>query len=98
LYSKAENHKDAPTGIIKLADVSDVTPSGATKFALKLGSGELHFEAPPTERDNWVFTIKAKIAEAKTASEAITESDGYKVALEKLSTLQMVPRQTVVQN
>lgn len=84
-YAKDEGHKEAPHGIIKLADVADVTSSGANKFVLKLASGDLHFEAPAAERDSWVFTLKTKVAEAKDADEAITSSEGYIAVLEKLS-------------
>ncbi|KAI5776758.1 Pleckstrin homology domain-containing protein [Geopyxis carbonaria] len=82
-YSKEESHKDSPHGIIKLADVSDVVPSAASKFVLKISTGDLHFEAPASERDSWVFTLKGKVAEAKTSEQAILESEGYKTALEK---------------
>lgn len=85
LYSKDESNK-VPHGIIKLADVTDVLSVGATKFVLKqTPHGELHFEAPAQERDSWVFTLKSKIADAKAADEAITESEEYKAALEKFS-------------
>lgn len=85
-HCKDETHK-VPHGIIKLADVTEVTESGSNKFVLKLASGDpLHFEAPAAERDSWVHTLKSKIAEAKAAADDITESDGYKAALEKLST------------
>lgn len=83
-YSKDEGHKH-PHGIIKLSDVTEVTESGSNKFVLKLSTGDLHFEAPPAERDSWVFTLKTKIAEAKATAEEVHESEGYKAALEKLS-------------
>lgn len=73
-----------PHGVIKLADVIEVTESGTNKFVLKLASGDLHFEAP-TERGSWVHTLRSKITEAKAAADDIVESDGYKAALEKLS-------------
>jgi len=82
-YSKDEGHKH-PHGIIKLSDVTEVTESGSNKFVLKLSTGDLHFEAPPAERDSWVFTLRTKIAEAKTTAEEVHESEGYKAALEKL--------------
>lgn len=68
-----------------MADVTEVTESGSNKFVLKSTSGDLHFEAPPIERNNWVFTLKSKIVEAKAAEEEITASEGYKAVLEKLS-------------
>jgi hypothetical protein len=82
-YSKDEANK-VPHGVIKLADVTEVTETGTNKFVLKLSTGDLHFEAPATERDSWVFTLKTKIAEAKASAEEVTESDAYKAALEKL--------------
>lgn len=84
-YSKDEGHKDAPHGIVKLADVSDVVPVGATKFVLKLTAGELQFEAPAADRDNWIYTLKTKVEEAKASETAVTESEGYKAAVEKFS-------------
>lgn len=83
-YSKDESDK-TPHGIIKLADVTEVTGTGSNKFVLKLSTGDLHFEAPAVERDNWVFTLKAKIAEAKSTIEEVTKSEAYDLALEKLS-------------
>ncbi|KAF8542098.1 Pleckstrin homology domain-containing protein [Trichophaea hybrida] len=83
-YSKDEAHK-VPHGVIKLADVTEVTESGSNKFVLKLSSGDLHFEAPAAERDSWVFTLKSKIAEAKASDAEITESETYKTNLEKFS-------------
>ncbi|PWW77052.1 hypothetical protein C7212DRAFT_188431 [Tuber magnatum] len=83
LYSKAE--RQSPHGIIKLADVTEVTSVGATKFVLKIPSGgDLHFESPG-DRDNWVFTLKHKITEAKEIVDEIVNSEGYKAALEKLT-------------
>lgn len=83
-YSKEESQKDIPHGIIKLAEVSDVVSNAANKFVLRIPTGDLHFEAPPTERDSWVFTLKGKVADAKASEEAIVESEVYKAALEKL--------------
>lgn len=84
-YSKDETHKDAVHGIIKLADVTEVTSAGSTKFSLKLASSELQFEAPAADRDNWVFSLNAKVEEAKANVESVTESEGYKATLEKLT-------------
>ncbi|PUU82339.1 Pleckstrin homology domain-domain-containing protein [Tuber borchii] len=82
LYSKAEGQ--SPHGIIKLADVTEVTSVGAAKFVLKIpNGGDLHFESPG-ERDSWVFTLRHKITEAKAIEEEIVSSDGYKATLEKL--------------
>lgn len=84
-YTKDESRKDLPHGIIKLADVTEIVESGTKQFVLKLPTGDLQFEASPTERDNWVFTLKAKIEEAKASAESVTESDAYRTVLEKLS-------------
>ncbi|KAI5819703.1 Pleckstrin homology domain-containing protein [Pyronema omphalodes] len=83
-YSKDEANKQ-PHGIIKLADVTEVTESGANKFVLKMSSGDLHFEALASERDSWVFTLKAKIAEAKATVDEVLESEGYKATIERLT-------------
>ncbi|CAZ82137.1 unnamed protein product [Tuber melanosporum] len=83
LYSKAEGQ--SPHGIIKLADVTEVTSLGAAKFVLKIPHGnDLHFESPG-ERDSWVFTLKHKITEAKAIEEEIVSSEGYKSTLARLS-------------
>ncbi|RPB03173.1 hypothetical protein L873DRAFT_1833925 [Choiromyces venosus 120613-1] len=82
LYSKAEGQ--SPHGIIKLADATEVTPDGATKFVLKTPTGDLHFESL-VERDNWVFTLNHKITEAKAIDEEIVNSEGYKATLERLT-------------
>ncbi|TGZ76285.1 hypothetical protein EX30DRAFT_258449 [Ascodesmis nigricans] len=82
-YSKHESHKDAPHGIVKLADVTEVVPVGVNRFVLKLSGGELQFEAPPADRDNWVYTLNQKVEEAKAADKDIVESEGYKEALER---------------
>ncbi|CUS08692.1 unnamed protein product [Tuber aestivum] len=82
LYCKAEGQ--SPHGIIKLADVTEVTSAGAAKFVLKIpNGGDLHFESPG-ERDSWVFTLKHKITEAKAIEEEIVSSEGYKTTLERL--------------
>ncbi|KAF8440129.1 Pleckstrin homology domain-containing protein [Terfezia claveryi] len=85
-FAKTDAQKAHPIGIIKLADVVDVTPSGANKFALKLTNDVWNFGAQTTaDRDSWVQTIKARVSEAKEVVEAITSSDGYKATLEKFS-------------
>jgi hypothetical protein len=84
LYSKTEGQK-VPHGIIKLADVTDVVASGNSKFILKLASTDLHLESTASERDSWVFTINHKIAEAKAIADEITNSEGYKASLGKLT-------------
>lgn len=85
-FAKTEAQKAHPIGIIKLADVVDVTSSGTNKFALKLTNDVWNFESKThAERNSWVHTIKAKVTEAKESVEAITSSDGYKATLEKFS-------------
>ncbi|KAF8474690.1 Pleckstrin homology domain-containing protein [Kalaharituber pfeilii] len=85
-YTKSETQKANPIGIIKLADVVDVTASGNNKFALKLQNDVWNFEAAaPADRDSWVDTIKGKVTEAKEGVETITSSEGYKSTLDKFS-------------
>ncbi|KAF8418022.1 Pleckstrin homology domain-containing protein [Tirmania nivea] len=85
-FAKTDAQKAHPIGIIKLADVVDVTSSGTNKFALKLTNDVWNFGSHTTaDRDSWVHTIKAKAAEAKENFEAITSSEGYKATLEKFS-------------
>jgi len=83
-FVKHESQKAQPMGIIKLADVVDVTSTGASRFSLKMPNEVLDFIALSTaNRDSWVHTIKLKSAEAKECLESITCSEGYKVAFEK---------------
>jgi len=82
-FAKAADQKSTPSGILKLSSVTDVTPSGASKFTLKFTTGDFHFEG--AERDSWVHTLKQKVAEAKETVESVVSSEEYKAALEKIS-------------
>ncbi|KAH0544973.1 hypothetical protein FGG08_000899 [Glutinoglossum americanum] len=83
-FSKTES-KTQPTGVIKLADVSDVLTDGLYEFYIKLNGHKHSFRtnAGP-ERDAWVTALKTKVDEAKKLAESIVNSDGYKENIEKL--------------
>jgi len=84
-YVKNESQKAHPIGIIKLADVTEVTPTGSNRFSIKLTHEVLDFTTPENDCDSWVHTVKLKAAEAKECLEATTSSEGFKAALEKFS-------------
>ncbi|EEQ88117.1 hypothetical protein RJZ56_005244 [Blastomyces dermatitidis] len=85
LAKRAED-KTAPTGIINLADISDVTKESSNEFQFKLAGHKHTFQAASSdERDSWVAAIEAKAADAKNEKETITSSEGYKAELEKLT-------------
>lgn len=85
-FAKTDSQKAHPIGIIKLADVVEVTSTVTNKFALKLTSESWNFESlSAADRDSWVHTLKAKVSEAKEGAEAVTSSEGYQQALSKFS-------------
>ncbi|KAI2783684.1 Pleckstrin homology domain-containing protein [Daldinia loculata] len=83
-YGK-ESDKSTPTGAIQLAEASEPTVEGATKFSFTAKGHKHAFKAPTAaDRDNWVEQLKLKIAEAKELAATITESEAYKQTLESL--------------
>ncbi|KAI9698930.1 MAG: hypothetical protein M1836_003119 [Candelina mexicana] len=78
-FSKSADHKAQPTGIINLADVSEVTKEGINDFHFKLHGQKHTFQAGSlSERDSWLVAVQTRAAEAKTTAESITGSAGYK--------------------
>ena len=67
------------------SEASDVAKEGANNFSFKLHSHKHIFQASNnTERDGWVVATEKAVEEAKAAKEAVTGSDEYKSAIEKL--------------
>ncbi|EDN10307.1 predicted protein [Histoplasma mississippiense (nom. inval.)] len=85
-FAKRAEDKAAPTGIINLADISDIAKESANEFHFKLGGHKHTFQAANgDERTSWIVALEAKAAEAKNEKETITSSDGYKAELEKMT-------------
>ncbi|KAI1656906.1 Pleckstrin homology domain-containing protein [Daldinia decipiens] len=83
-YGK-ESDKSTPTGAIQLAEASEPTAEGATKFSFTAKGHKHAFKAPTAaDRDNWVEQLKLKIAEAKELAATIAETEAYKQTLESL--------------
>jgi hypothetical protein len=77
--------KDAILGVISLADASEPEADGSNKFHFSSKGVKHTFKAvTKLDRDSWVAQLKTKIAEAKEASAAVTESEEYKSAVETL--------------
>ncbi|EGC41290.1 conserved hypothetical protein [Histoplasma capsulatum var. duboisii H88] len=85
-FAKRAEDKAAPTGIINLADISDIAKESANEFHFKLGGHKHTFQAANgDERTSWIVALEAKATEAKNEKETITSSDGYKAELEKMT-------------
>ncbi|EPS42910.1 hypothetical protein H072_3209 [Dactylellina haptotyla CBS 200.50] len=77
--------KTKPTNIVVL-DGADITTQGEKKFTIKSGGHEFQLEAPTgVIRERWVHTLKLKIAESEGVHAAISETEGFKTVLEKLT-------------
>lgn len=75
--------KSAPVGVINLADATEPTTEGPTKFNFTSKGNKHAFKAAnAADRDNWVSQLKLKIAEAKELATTITEAETYKSTLE----------------
>ncbi|QKX55871.1 uncharacterized protein TRUGW13939_02970 [Talaromyces rugulosus] len=84
-YTKRAEDKATPAGIFNLSEVSDVNKEGSNEFSFKTAGHKHTFQASGTERDSWVAALTAKTQEATAEKETITESEGFKGELEKLS-------------
>ncbi|KAI1492776.1 Pleckstrin homology domain-containing protein [Biscogniauxia mediterranea] len=85
LFYGKETDKSTPAGVIQLADATEPTADGATKFTFTAKGHKHIFKAPSAaDRDNWVEQLKLKIAEAKELATTVTESEAYKTTLESL--------------
>ncbi|ODQ56025.1 hypothetical protein SAICODRAFT_28341 [Saitoella complicata NRRL Y-17804] len=87
-WSKIKSDTSSPSGIINLADISEVHHEGLTtdRLVLKLAyEKEYHLQvAIPAERHSWIETIKKKVGEAKAARDEVQASFIYKQVLSKL--------------
>ncbi|KAI2472504.1 Pleckstrin homology domain-containing protein [Annulohypoxylon bovei var. microspora] len=83
LFYGKESDKATPTGAIQLAEASEPTTEGTSKFSFTAKGHKHTFKAPTAaERDNWVEQLKLKIAEAKEVATTIAESEAYKQTIE----------------
>ncbi|KAI1448697.1 Pleckstrin homology domain-containing protein [Annulohypoxylon stygium] len=83
LFYGKESDKSTPTGAIQLAEASEPTTEGASKFSFTAKGHKHTFKAPTAaERDNWVEQLKLKIAEAKEVAATIAETEAYKQTIE----------------
>lgn len=84
-FSKSASHKAQPAGIINLADISEIAKEGINEFHFKLHGQKHTFQAGSlSERDSWLVAVQTRAAEAKTTTENITGSAGYKENFGKL--------------
>ncbi|KAH7155492.1 Pleckstrin homology domain-containing protein [Dactylonectria estremocensis] len=75
--------KKTPSSVISLADATEPETDGSHKFHFTSKGNKHTFKASnPSERDNWVAQLKAKIAEAKELAVTVTESESYKATIE----------------
>lgn len=75
--------KNAPTGIINLAEATEPQTDGPSKFHFAANGHKHSFKAASkAEADNWVSQLKTKIEEAKEVAATIKETEEYKAAYE----------------
>lgn len=80
-FSKKSSDKASPAGILNLSEASDVSEDGTADFFFTIHGHKHTFQAAnPAERDNWVATMKVKVAEAKEIAESVKESETYKTS------------------
>ncbi|KAG4034979.1 hypothetical protein MFRU_002g03280 [Monilinia fructicola] len=80
-FSKKATEKASPAGILNLSEASDVTEDGTVDFFFTIHGHKHTFQAANiVERDNWVATLKTKVAEAKEIAESVKESETYKTS------------------
>ncbi|EEH41528.1 hypothetical protein PAAG_03092 [Paracoccidioides lutzii Pb01] len=85
-YAKRAEDKATPTGIVNLADISDIVKESGHEFQFKVAGHKHVFQAgSDDERASWIAALEAKAAEAKREKETVTSSEGYKAELEKLT-------------
>ncbi|WEW55754.1 hypothetical protein PRK78_001187 [Emydomyces testavorans] len=85
-FAKRAEDKAHPTGIINLAEITDVVKEGFHELAFKWNGHKHAFQATSgDERDSWLAAIEAKSAEGKAEKETVVASEGYKAELEKLA-------------
>ncbi|KAF7942175.1 hypothetical protein EAE99_000225 [Botrytis elliptica] len=80
-FSKKSSDKASPAGILNLSEASDVSEDGTVDFFFTIHGHKHTFQAANlAERDNWVATLKVKVAEAKEIAESVKESETYKTS------------------
>ncbi|EEP80992.1 predicted protein [Uncinocarpus reesii 1704] len=84
--AKRAEDKAHPTGIVNLAEVSEVVKEGTNELSFKWNGHKHAFQATSAdERDSWFVALEAKSAEGKAEKEAIVGGEGYKAELEKFA-------------
>ncbi|QSZ37641.1 hypothetical protein DSL72_008740 [Monilinia vaccinii-corymbosi] len=84
-FSKKATDKASPAGILNLSEASDVSEDGHVDFFFTIHGHKHTFQAANmAERDNWVATLRIKVAEAKEIAESVKESETYKASLAAL--------------
>ncbi|KFY21656.1 hypothetical protein V493_07215 [Pseudogymnoascus sp. VKM F-4281 (FW-2241)] len=84
-FNKQAGEKSTPTGLINLADITNIKEDGVEFSFVSHGQKHVFQTANIADRDNWVAALKEKSAEAKESTETITGSEGYKEQLAALS-------------
>ncbi|KAF1356878.1 Pleckstrin homology domain-containing protein [Delphinella strobiligena] len=86
-FSKHVDDKSAPSGVLNLAEASDLEKQSQHEFSFKLHGHKHTFKATDdAERDGWYVSIEQAIAQAKETKESIVSSEGYKESLAHLGT------------
>ncbi|KAI1983324.1 hypothetical protein LOZ53_005906 [Ophidiomyces ophidiicola] len=85
-FAKRPEDKTHPTGIINLAEISDVVKEGVNKLSFKWNGHKHAFQASSAdERDSWVVALEKNSTEGKAAKEGLVDSEAYKAELEKFT-------------
>ncbi|ESZ98091.1 hypothetical protein SBOR_1470 [Sclerotinia borealis F-4128] len=80
-FSKKATDKASPAGILNLSEASDISEDGTVDFFFTIHGHKHTFQAANiVERDDWVATLKNKVAEAKEIAESVKESETYKTS------------------
>lgn len=91
-FAKRAEDKAAPTGIINLAEISEIGKEAGNEFSFKWNGHKHTFQAGTTgEKAAWIAAIEAKSTQGKAEKEGIITSDGYKAELEKLTKPAVAP-------
>lgn len=86
--AKRAEDKTAPTGILNLAEISDVTKEGSNEFSFKLNGHKHVFQAASTtERSSWIAAIETNAAQAQQLKEVVVGGEVYKRHFERYNKL-----------
>lgn len=84
-FSKDENAKKTPVGVLNLADATDVAKDGNEDFSFKIARHRHIFQAKDNdERNGFVVAIEQASKQAAESRESIQNSEGYKGSLKQL--------------